>query len=87
MVSRFGAINANAARAFLDRRTLGDLFEEAQGFGRVDTYQFVDGTHGATITFETVPMVKAESGVEHVSVGDALKASIDKAREIRGQFK
>lgn len=69
--------------------TLEQLMAEATKLGRIHLYQSKKGAFSFTIEFETIPgcNLEAESGFGHETISSAVIASIEKAMQIKGQFK
>lgn len=73
----------------LAEMTLKLLLEIAMKHGHIYLHQLDDGKFHFKISFETVPgtCVEAKSGFNHTTIEDAVIAAIEKAAEIRAQFK
>lgn len=67
---------------------LDQLFEEAMRFGEISLFQRDTG-FSFWIEFHTTTgcMLKAHSGHGHGTISSAIIAAINKAREIKGQFR
>lgn len=68
--------------------TMSELFAEARTLGKVNIFSMDEG-YSVDIKFETIKHIelKASSGFKHATVEGALQVAIDKAKEIKAQFR
>lgn len=87
-----GPVTLSEPGAQIGKRTLEQLFTEAEAFGRIHVFSNTDRPppkrYSVSIDFNTIPGVKleAKSGYD-LTIHEAFERAIARAKEIAGQFK
>ena len=79
---------AKSDRAEINEHDLAAIFAEAEGFGPPHVWKSEhNGEWTAIINFLTIPGTKLEAEGYGQTLPQALRAAIEKARQIKAQFK